>query len=222
MSEHPREDRIQDYVDDLLCREERAEVEQHLVSCAACQAEVASLRDLVTGLHAIDRDVRPDRDLLAGINTAIDEATEPAAHVPIRHRTIASMRVPLAAAAVALIAISAAVTSAVVHRQRNAVSHGAESAPYVRNATYDNTVDRRYRSATEELERTLAAQRSKLAPETVRLVEDNLRIIDQALAEARAAMRDDPNDATLRDLMRSAYEKKLDLLRNATQTRGSS
>lgn len=47
MNSHPREDRLHDYVADLLCREERAEVEHHLVRCEACQAVVKRLRDRV-------------------------------------------------------------------------------------------------------------------------------------------------------------------------------
>lgn len=47
MKSHPREDRLHDYVADLLCREERAEVERHLIHCEECRAAVKRLRDRV-------------------------------------------------------------------------------------------------------------------------------------------------------------------------------
>jgi anti-sigma factor RsiW len=252
MNEHLREDRIQDYVDDLLCHEERAEVEQHLLVCATCQADVAALRDLVTGLRVMEPAVLPERDILAGINAGINAGIDAGigagadsadidarfanasrgsgtGRLPMRERTLWSMRAPLAAAALALIAISAAITMQVARTRAGADTAQSQRAPVsprsaarLAGNAYDNTVDRRFLSATEDLEHQLAAQRAHLAPETVRLVEENLRIIDDALAEARAALRYDPNNAALTDLMRSAYEKKIDLLRNATQTRGSS
>ena len=79
MSEHIREDRLNDYVDDLLCREERAEVERHLVGCAGCTAEVARLRNLVAGLGALPVQMAPESDLLSGIHAAIDSGTVEAA-----------------------------------------------------------------------------------------------------------------------------------------------
>jgi anti-sigma factor RsiW len=230
MSNHLREDRIQDYVDDLLCREERAEVEQHLIICAVCQAEVAAMRDLITDLQDVDHEVLPARDLLTGINARIDAAVAVSAapHAggfAFADRSLRSMRYPLAAAAVLLIAATAALSTLLVQgtsqpstvARRNA---GPENVAVVSSRPGTAAVEQHYRDATTELEQLLAAQRSQLAPETVRLVEENLRVIDAALAEARAALREDPNNAALNDLMRSAYEKKLDLLRHATHVRG--
>ena len=94
------------------------------------------------------------------------------------------------------------------------------SAVLANRAVPLNAVEQRYRAAASELETLLAAQRDSLTPETIRLVEDNLRVIDAALGEARAALREDPANPALTDLVRSAYEKKIDLLRHATETRG--
>lgn len=239
MSNHLREDRIQDYVDDLLCHEERIDAEQHLLICAVCQAEVAALRDLVGELHSVPRSIEPVHDLLGGVNARIDalQSGDPATGAPLRlrERSLWSLRVPLAAAAVVLIAISATATATLV-LSRNAarddgfgngatatdtgssVIRASQSGP----AGEQTTLDKRYATATRELEALLIAQQSQLAPETRRLVEENLRVIDHALAEARGALLGDPNNAALTDLMRSAYEKKLDLLRHATQLRGES
>jgi anti-sigma factor RsiW len=246
MIDHPREDRIQDYVDDLLCREERAEVEHHIAACAQCRSEVAALRDLIDGLHDVPAEIQPDSDLLSGIRERIDAHGMPATQTmtgvdrggvmtePLdsrgvtttsaarwRDRSLYSLRYPLAAAAVALIVVSTAVSVLIVRRNGDA---GVQANNGTRNGNAvfasrqaESGVDQRYGEATAELERLLASQRSELAPETIRLVEENLRVIDQALAEARAALREDPSNPALTDFVRSAYEKKIDLLRHATR-----
>lgn len=225
MSNHLREDRIQDYVDDLLCREERAEVEQHIIQCAVCQDEIAAYRNLVADLRDSPREIEPQQDLLAGINARIDAlAAEtqamPSATTQLEARRISDMsvralRYPLAAAAVLLIIVSAALTAGLV-RDNSSGPVAANDAPRT-NGVVTNVVDARYSNATNELEQELDVLRPQLAPATIQLVEENLRVIDQALAEARAALREDPNNAALSDLMRSAYEKKLDLLRHAVR-----
>ncbi len=45
MSNHIRADRLHDYVEDLLCREERAELEQHLFRCGECARRLIAMRE---------------------------------------------------------------------------------------------------------------------------------------------------------------------------------
>jgi anti-sigma factor RsiW len=59
MTSHPREDRLHDYAEDLLCREERAEVEHHLLRCESCRTTVKRLRDRAGG-------TAPREDLASG------------------------------------------------------------------------------------------------------------------------------------------------------------
>ena len=48
------------------------------------------------------------------------------------------------------------------------------------------------------------------------ILERNLRVIDSALAESRAALKSDPANRSLGRLVLSAYEQKLELLKRAT------
>ena len=48
-------------------------------------------------------------------------------------------------------------------------------------------------------------------------VEHSLRIADSAIAEARAALASDPANAALAALFNSNYERKIDVLRRATE-----
>ena len=72
-------------------------------------------------------------------------------------------------------------------------------------------------AAREALRRTLDERRDSLAPSTVATVERSLRIADSAIAEARAALERDPANACSRALFVSNYERKIDLLRRATE-----
>jgi molecular chaperone DnaK (HSP70) len=79
-------------------------------------------------------------------------------------------------------------------------------------------LEREYSEAVHELEMILRKSRGALAPETERIMEENLTIIDRAINEAQAALASDPNSEMLVDLLRSAYERKLELLRQAARS----
>lgn len=61
----------------------------------------------------------------------------------------------------------------------------------------------------------LRQRRSQLDPETVNVIEESLRVIDEAIAQSRAALARDPASSFLRDRLDTSLEKKVDLLRTA-------
>lgn len=61
----------------------------------------------------------------------------------------------------------------------------------------------------------VAERRDSLDPVTVRVLERNLRIIDQAIAESRAALAQDPKSGLLAEQLTRAMKRKLELLRTA-------
>ena len=79
------------------------------------------------------------------------------------------------------------------------------------------SVEAGYLRSAEALRRTLDERRDSLAPSTVATVERSLRIADSAIAEARAALERDPSNAVLAALFTSNYERKIDVLRRATE-----
>ena len=74
-----------------------------------------------------------------------------------------------------------------------------------------------YVTAVSELETAFEEQRELLDPETIRVVERNLAIIDAAIAEARAALEEDPASGFLNTHLANAMRRKVDLLRQATR-----
>ena len=123
-----------------------------------------------------------------------------------------------AAAAVVLVAASSLVTALVMRRG------DAPEAPIVSTAGGAGVqlvalpgamrnAERAYLATVDELTAVLNESRERLAPETVSALERSLTIIDQAIAEARAALLNDPANQMVRDLLRKGYEQKVDLLR---------
>ena len=77
-------------------------------------------------------------------------------------------------------------------------------------------VDPGYDDAVADLERTLDEGRARLDPNTVRVLEQNLAVIDAAIAQSRQALEADPANAYLNSHLVSARQRKLALLRRAT------
>ncbi len=73
----------------------------------------------------------------------------------------------------------------------------------------------------DELQTLLDTKRGNLEPETVRVVEENLAIIDAAVSQAREAVSRDPGSGFLNERLESALQKKVQLLRTVALIRSS-
>ena len=76
--------------------------------------------------------------------------------------------------------------------------------------------DANYDQAVAELERTLSLHRAELDTSTVRVVEQNLAIIDRAILQARRALEADPASPYLHQHLALQMKLKLELLRRTT------
>lgn len=72
-----------------------------------------------------------------------------------------------------------------------------------------------YERSAEELSTLLAQRSAKLDPATREVLERSLRTIEEALAEARAALEREPASAEMRSFVEAAWRQKLDFLRRA-------
>jgi len=75
---------------------------------------------------------------------------------------------------------------------------------------------RQYDSAIAELEGVLRQHRAELDTSTVRIIEQNLAVIDQATDQARRALAADPANPYLNGHLAEQMLRKVDLLRQAT------
>jgi hypothetical protein len=124
----------------------------------------------------------------------------------------------LAAAAVLLVTISSATTALLIRGGRDTGAAPIVALPMTGSSSLVavDALERSYEHEVAEVQRALVGQQSALSPETLRVLQANLDIIDRALNEARAALRADPGNDALTDLVRSGYERKLDVLRSVS------
>ena len=72
--------------------------------------------------------------------------------------------------------------------------------------------ERSYQTVTDDLLASLDAQRDQLAPETIEIVEHNLRLIDEAITAARTALERDPANSKLVGKLTDMYRTKVNFL----------
>jgi hypothetical protein len=227
-------DRLSEYVDGELDAAERAALEVHLQLCERCAGTVEELRAVLERARALEP-LAPGTDLWPAIEARItapqkarvfdlggrlgrraSRATEPEAGRPRRW----SFTLPqLAAAAVLLVMLSSVTMWTVLTRRPAAVAPRpgpAATAPALVTVQPAGFEAARYDAAIAELEGVLKEHRDELDPATVRVIEQNLLIIDQATAQARTALAADPASPYLNGHLATQLKRKLTLLRQAT------
>lgn len=217
MTLHPTEERLNDYVDGLLSGGEVEVLERHLEGCAACRAEVEGVRSLLARVAELPRDISPP----PGVWEAVRDETldRPAG----RWEALWRVRYGLAAAAVLLVALSSTATVVLVG------GGGSDPVPLVQapapvagpealaSLASFREAEAEYVRTAADLQAVLDARREQLAPETVQVLEENLRIMDGAIREARAALEADPASTELPHVLSSTYQEKINVLERAVR-----
>jgi anti-sigma factor RsiW len=214
--------RLSEYLDDELPPDERAALDAHLARCAECAATLADLRRVVTRARALES-AGPATDLWPGIARRIGAGAGSARPVGRGRFHRISFSLPqLLAAGIALMVLS----GGSVWLLRPVATAGAPvamaPAPSTLPAAGTGTAvswQRRaapgYDAAVADLERILEDGRGRLDTATVRVLEQNLKVIDQAIEQARRAVAADSANAYLNSHLADTMRRKLDLLRQA-------
>ena len=212
--------RLSEYLDDELSAAERLQIEAHLGGCPACRETLAELRAVVARAESLEDGV-PARDLWRGVAERIGAArpaVEPAAGGGWRRLRLTLSVPQLAAAALALMVMSAG--SVWLTRPPRPIMQEASAPPVSGSAITVSPVtmgDGAYESAVRDLELVLAQGRGRLDTATVRVLEQNLRIIDEAITESRRAVAADPASPYLNAHLAQTMKWKLELLRQAAR-----
>jgi anti-sigma factor RsiW len=191
--------RLDDYVDGALAADEKAEVEAHLATCAACRDELESLRALLARAASLPRTMPPPARLWSAIESEIQTR-----RAPLAFAAPSRFSVPLlAAAAVVLMLLSSGATALWLQRT---------------TPDYEFTTARaEYTQATAELAKRVQANPAGLSPTTIAVLDRNLAIIDAAIREAEQALETDPGDSSLEEMLLARYQQRLELLQRAAR-----
>lgn len=235
-------ERLAGYIEGDLPPAERMQADQHLAECAACAEALVELR-AIAGEAAQLPLLTPSRDLWAGIEARISTSVTPLAGARAAVRRAPRRQWQLAIAAGALIAVSAGTTylltahSSATGSQPVTVANTAaaprQSSPPatapvpasvapspVAPVTGTLASNRKNVSVTRVYDREIAlldslvhTRRESLDPKTVQIIEQNLQIIDRAIAESRAALAKDPKSPLLTNRLDNVLGSKVELLR---------
>lgn len=218
-------DRLSEYLDNELAPPDRAEVEAHLEVCEACRETLGGLRRVVARAQALE-DRGPADDLWPGIATRIGAAGEhhgptSGSVLPFRRRFTISLPQLVAAGIAVAVLSGGAVWLARPQAARVAATPGAtiqppaSSSAVIRAGSTGVPAAGSYDAAVADLERVLEAGRGRLDSTTIRVLEQNLALIDAALAEARRAVAADSASLYLNYHLAETMRRKLELLRRA-------
>lgn len=234
--EHVAFETLNDLVDGKLDDRHAAIVREHIAVCRSCATEHRRLVEVLDAARAAPDSMTPPDDLWPELRARLESRKtivlpsgrtgglpNSAAHPTPTRRPPAWL---LGVAAILLVILSSGITAlvlragsqpdgrlAAVPPERSGVS---PSAPLVLPAGFRQT-EIEYNRTIQDLLLAVNAQRERLSPETVRTVEHSLAVVDSAIAEARGALLADPNNRVLVDLLSANYQRKLDLLRRASE-----
>ena len=227
-------DRLSDYLDgEDLSAADRAAIEAHLAACRECRTTLDELRAVAaSAAHLPDRG--PAADLWPGVEARLPGTSRLLPFQRAAERRFSFTLPQLVAAGLALMVLSGGMvwiarsgdpraslpsivaqgeapgdSSVTAEDPRDVGDKAAAIAP----ASF---ADSYYDQAVADLEKTLAESRSRLDPETVRILEENLASIDTAIEQSRKALRTDPANVYLNNHFAAYRNRKLALLRRAT------
>lgn len=210
-------DRLSAYLDDELDSATRQQLEAHLAACAACAAVLAELKVVVATARGFEGRP-PGRDLWPALRADIERTRVVALprRFAWRHLIAAGLVMGAVGAAAAWLASRGA-----PERSSGAASPLAAAPDSASRPNVMLTSSEGYEQAVRDLEAVLDAGRATLDTATVRVLEESLRTIDQAIAEARTAVQRDPANAYLNSQIAARMQQKLAILRLATRAIGA-
>lgn len=220
---HPEPDRLSAYLDGDVTGDEGRRIRVHLEECDRCLGVLDELKEIVRRAGSLqDRD--PERDLWPAVSRAIESDAETGTatgreRVGTRRRPFQMTLPQAAAAAVVLISLSAG-AAWLAHPDGSVQPPATVRTPEVQGARTAASVEpapEGYAEELAELEESLRRSRDQLDPNTVRVLEKNLAVIDRAIRESRQALEVDPGNSFLEEHLERTYRTKLEYLRQVRQ-----
>jgi hypothetical protein len=231
---HLDADTISDFAERKLTGDEQAAAAEHLARCPRCRDEVTWIRTLRERVRELPEEREPPTDGWPAIEQRIRSgARPPADDLDAARRRRAARRgftadptLRRVAAIVLLMALPAGATWLVMRSATDAPSERTAGAPAGAEersieeelrfaANTPEAVARAYEPTIRELRDVLEANRDRLQPGTIEVLEENLRVIDAAIEDFYRALEADPANFDTTRLLNGMYETKIQLLRQA-------
>jgi len=215
---HLTEAERQGAADGSLSEARGRRVAEHLAACGDCEEDVARLRRVVTLARAHRPPAAPLDELWPDIRARIerDKVVPLLPATPVRRLT--SRRAWLAGAASACVAAAAALVVTTRSQRPDAPTDQHAAAPRDGGPTFvsdSGDSSHAYQQEVQALLDEMALRRAMMRPDVAARMEHDVRVIDSAIAELQDALKHDPNNPALRQLLAASYRQKRDLLKRA-------
>jgi len=217
---------LDDYVDGKLDAATAAGATAHLAGCPSCRELERGIRQIVNDAGDLSGDIRPRRDLWGGIEERISAPGGRAEASRGTASRTAWWKPVLAAAAVVILAGAALLLRDRAPAPLPASSAGAAgTVPAARRPVPDVTTRLAggpagvaFYEARLELKAAIEEHGTALSPATVKTVNANLKIIDDAIQEIQAAIDRDPANTELKRMLVATQQREVNTLRRLAST----
>ncbi len=213
-------DRLDDFIDDELSTATNAAVRAHLTACPECRSEAEGLHALLEKVRTLPARVPPSGDLWPGIAAAIAEQPvvrggfgkpRPRFARPNWWQAMGVAAGLVLASTVLIGYLLQPVGPPASAPQPSAISLTTTAALAAFAESEDDFV-----KARSELLSALEQREGSISPQTMVVVMDSMRILDESISGISAALEQNPGSARLVELLASAYQREIDLLQQAT------
>jgi anti-sigma factor RsiW len=212
-----------DLVDGRLDGAEQRQVERHLEACADCRALVEDLRSIRAAAFMLDRH-EPKAAVWSKVQAAV--AAEPA----VSRFSPAAVRrgfreggwpVWLGAAAALILATVIGLLPLMNRAPQphdDSAAAPAEEPATVESVTAEfEAAERHYQKAIDDLQTIANKDTGELDPNVAAVLQKNLGVIDQAIAESRAALKSQPSSTNAQNGLFDALRTKVALLQQTVE-----
>ena len=220
------EDAIQELVDGTLGPIRRSELQIHLDQCDDCRALLRDLEEIRDVAGTLDRPLPPNRVWMQVAGQLQHEGRLHPPAAPPARTSQRSLLLAIAAALVLTVGASLIYLLTTLRTTGTAPDLAQTSAPSAPgNAAQSGSVqgdieaefrqaEQHYQAAIAKLEEAAKSDQNAIDPGTAAMLQKNLQVIDQAIAESRAAFRSEPGSAPARDSLFEALKRKVSLLQD--------
>ncbi|MEW6320797.1 MAG: zf-HC2 domain-containing protein [Acidobacteriota bacterium] len=203
-----------EYVEGALGAVAFGRVERHLDACGDCRALVTDLRAIRAAAFTLERREPPARLRDAILARAAAEPRRPLAVGPLQGTWLA--------AAAALLAVTTVGLYQLVDRPapaQPAASASADSDADVVASVEANlqAAEVHYERAIADLEKIARSDSETLDPQVAAVLQKNLLVVDQAIDESRAALREQPESQNAQESLFDAMWTKVALLQQTVE-----
>lgn len=214
------------YIAGELATEQQAAIKQHIADCADCRLELSLRRALIARARTLPRELPPQRQLWPAIANQINDKKihplYPANRAWLRRWETWGLA---AAACVAIIALVWGIWQGETTRYISGHTGNqlpsiappmAEVPPRQQVAIGPNPA---YKKVRQHIQQTLQLNKQELSTETMSVIEKNMGVIDDAIAQINKALTEDPENPDLQLMLVATQRQAADLLETIAEAR---